>query len=110
MQCQATVPEQRFAVGSHFVDDPAHPGQPEQVLDYRTEPEHPCEEEALVLARSMKEVAVEGGAEGETDWQTVKDEVYCLMHFVPGLMTHLDGTLTFHAPMSVESLATATRR
>lgn len=63
-------------------------------------PARPCDAEATMLARSMREARCNlGGAHWVRDGD---DHAYCPRHFEPGTMTHLDGRATQHAPMAIE--------
>lgn len=73
----------------------------EGILQVRSEvvPAYPCDAEATVLARSMKQQTCNLG---EVHWVKTEDHVYCPRHVVPGTMTHLDGRVTHHGPMAAE--------
>lgn len=70
-------------------------------------PAHPCEAEATMLSRSMREVVTaettreDGSTAQMLAWERVADHFYCGAHFVPGAMTHVDGRVTQHPAMAV---------
>lgn len=105
--CQGTVPEQRIPQ-SKMVERTAEDGSTEYVREHweNIVPARPCDAEATMLARSMRQVTCElfdqlpGGQDG-IHWLPVEDKVYCAAHFVAGTMEHLDGRVTQHAAMSV---------
>lgn len=99
-RCEGTIPERTVPVRSVVVvDDKGNAVLDEggnQVKEIVTEttPAHPCEAEATMLSRSMRELE-EGG------WERVGDVLYCAGCFVPGTMTHLSGLVTQHPAMAV---------
>lgn len=70
-------------------------------------PARPCEAEATMLSRSMREVVTaettreDGSTVQMLAWERVTDRFYCGLHFAPGAMTHLDGRVTQHPAMAV---------
>lgn len=64
-------------------------------------PEHPCKDKATLLARSLKEVQIKG-MHG-TSFEIVKDEKFCSHHFKPGTVTHMNGMVTQHPAIALES-------
>ncbi|MGE3270383.1 MAG: hypothetical protein AB7P40_16640 [Chloroflexota bacterium] len=71
-------------------------------------PARPCDAEATVLARSMRQVKCElfdqlPNPQDGIHWLTVEDHYFCNRHYRAGAMSHLDGRVTNHAPMPVEA-------
>jgi hypothetical protein len=113
--CEGVIPETEVLVGYELVPGPLltdEEGEP--LLDEEGQqqrgpataqevrenaPEHPCDQEATTLARSMTEQVC--NLDG-VHWVTTEDRVYCGRCFVPGSMTHLDGRVTEHQAMAVE--------
>lgn len=68
--------------------------------------EQPCPEEAQNLARSMHEVRNKPKSKTDmsTRWELTEEHAYCGMHFTPGEMVHLDGSITQHASMHISEM------
>lgn len=75
------------------------PAQYERVVHTETTPEHPCEAEATMVARSMKQVRCDLG---ELHWvKDGPDRAFCAGCYVAGVMSHEDGTTSQHGYMAI---------
>lgn len=96
--CEGLIPE---ATVMHEQDGESRP----EVI-----PAHPCEAEATMLARSMREIVTaettreDGSTVQMLAWERTADHFYCGSHFVPGTMTHADGSVTQHPAMAVSDV------
>lgn len=102
-RCEGIIPERTEPVRSVVIADERgnaifdEAGNQIKEIVFETTPAHPCEAEATMLSRSMRQVNGEFG----TSWEIVGDVLYCDGCFVPGTMTHLDGRVTQHPAMAV---------
>jgi hypothetical protein len=115
MQCEAIIPEATEPIGSEMVEaapavyeerdgetEPVliEPARYEHVVHYRTIPEHRCEGEATMLARSLKqETCSHDGLHWVKDGP---DRGYCPIHFRPGTVTEASGRVSAHPAMSID--------
>lgn len=121
MQCEAIIPEATEPIGSELVEVapaqyaeavPASDGEDEaepvlieparykHVVHYRTIPEHRCEDEATMLARSIRQETCNlGGVHWVKDGP---DRGYCPIHFRPGTVTEASGQVGAHPAMSID--------
>jgi hypothetical protein len=91
--------ERREIVPEVWHDVVLAPAQYERVVHYETTPEHPCDREATMVARSMKQVRCDVG---ELHWvRDGKDRAYCALCYVDGTMTHEDGSVSRHGYLSI---------
>lgn len=92
--------ERREVVAEAWQDVMIEPAQTELLIHYHTTPEHPCEAEATMLSRSVKQ---ERCSLGEPHWVSDgKDRAYCSACFKPGTVTDLAGTVNLHPAMSID--------
>ncbi len=114
--CEGIVPEHTYPVRSEVqVDADGNAvkdehGQVVKIIVTETTPAHPCDAEATMLARSMREIVTaettreDGSTVQMLAWERVADHCYCSSHFVPGTMTHADGRVTQHPAMAVSDV------
>jgi len=112
-KCQGIIPETTRPLAWRVITD----DDGERVLDedgqiirdftIEVVPAHPCPAEATMLARSMREVVTatavrdDGSTVQMLAWVPIEDREFCGHCFVPGTMTHLDGTVTQHPAMAL---------
>jgi hypothetical protein len=99
-KCEGIIPEKTIPVRSVVLVDEAgnaifdEDGNQVKEIIYETTPAHPCDAEATMLSRSMRE-------REDGSWEVVGDALYCASCFVPGTMTHRDGRVTDHLAMAL---------
>lgn len=102
MQCEGTIPERTVPTGSEMVNVAAE-GEEERYerrIAHETIPEHRCEAEATMLARSMAQRLC---SFGEPHWvKDGPDRAYCAACFRPGRVTDLAGNTSLHPAMSID--------
>lgn len=111
--CEGIVPERTYPIRSVVqVDEHGNAvkdenGEVIKEIVTETTPAHPCEAEATMLARSMREIVTaettreDGSTVQMLAWERVGDVLYCATCFVPGTMAHLSGLVTQHPAMAV---------
>lgn len=106
MQCEGIIPERTVPVRSEVVtdDDGAavtdEAGQVVKRIITETTPEHRCEADATMLARSLTQ---ELCSLGEPHWvKAGPDRAYCAACFRPGTVTDRNGRASAHPAMSID--------
>lgn len=99
LTCEGIIPERTEPTHSEMVETD-EPGVFKMIVHSATTPEHPCEREATMVQRSLKQTLCNLGG---LHWvQDGPDHAFCTACFRPGTVTTAEGRVTAHPAMAID--------